>query len=216
MAQANFRGYNRVKFQSLKLGKTIFCQSLFLRDYLLHLEWDESVRFYELKPFKITYKTEGRRRRSIHPHLLINTFEDQQIIVWLKSSISDEEKHNQILKLLTNFCETKGFRFLVKFPEEIRKEPLFSNLKFLRRYSRCEITFQHTVLCRDFFNKISFPSLGELIQFFSEKNENIQIVYALLSQKIVSADVNSSLINYDTPVKLQNRFPSFQNGRIAA
>ena len=215
MAKANFRGYNRIKFQSLKLGKTVFCQSLFLRDYLLHLEWDESVRSYELKPFKISYKVEGRRR-TVSPHVLINNSEEQQIIVWLKSSIYEEEKHNQIVKLLTTFCETKGFCFLVKFPGEVRKEPLFSNLKLLRRYSRCEITFHHTVLYREFFDRFSFPILGSLIHFFSEKNENVQTVYALLSQKIISADVNSSFINHDTPIKLQNRFPNFQNGRIAA
>lgn len=215
MANATFRGYNRVKFPSLKLGKTVFCQSLFLRDYLLHLEWDETVLSYELKPFRISYKLAGQRR-TINPHVLLNTSNNQPVVVWLKSSINDEVNHDQTVKLLTNFCETKGFRFLVKFPDEIRKEPLFSNLKLLRRYFRCEINFNQTLFCREFFESFPEPILGDLIKFLNGKNEPPHTAYALLSQKIIEADVESDLINYESPIKLKNQFPNFQRGRIAA
>ena len=215
MARAMFRGYNRVKFPSLKLGKTVFCQSLFLRDYLLHLEWDESVLSYELKPFKISYKA-GGQRRTINPHVLLNSSNSQPIVVWLKSSIKDQEDHIQVVKLLTNFCETKGFSFLVKFPEDIRKEPLFSNLKLLRRYSRCEINFDQTLLCREFFESFSNPLFGDLIQFLNVKNEAPETAYALLSQKIIEADINSNFVNHDSSIKLKTQFPNFQRGRIAA
>lgn len=60
MQNLRFRGYNRVKFQSAKLGKTVLCNSLLLRDYLLQLEWDDDVKSYEVKPFKVSYKVENR------------------------------------------------------------------------------------------------------------------------------------------------------------
>ena len=215
MAAATFRGYNRVKFQSLKLGKTVFCQSLFLRDYLLHLEWDDNVQSYELNPFKISYKTNGKRR-AICPHVLFNTSESQQNVVWLKSSITNEENHERAIKLISNFCETKDFRFLVKFPDEVRKEPLFSNLKFLRRYIRCEINFNQTLLCREFFESFSNPVFGDLIQFLNDKDEAPQTAYALLSHKIIETDIYLVPINLESPIQLKKQFPNFQRGRIAA
>lgn len=215
MTKITFRGYNRVKFQSLKLSKTVFCQSLILRDYLLHLEWDENVLSYELKPFKISYKLNGIRK-TMYPHVLVTDSQQQSTIIWLKSSVADEVNHHLTVRLLTSFCETKGFCFQVKSADEIRKEPFFSNLKFLRRYSRCEINFQHTVLCSEFFNSYSDPNLGNLIQFFRSNNENPQTVYALLFQKNIETDITESQIDHDSNLTLKKQFPAFRNGRIAA
>jgi hypothetical protein len=215
MANAKFRGYNRVKFQSLKLGRTVFCKSLFLRDYLLHLEWDDSIQSYELYPFKISYRT-NNRHRTISPHVLLNNSEEQQIVVWLKSSLTDEENFQQTVKIITNFCESKGFHFAVKFPDEIRKEPFLSNLKLIRRYVRCEINFNHIRFCREFFENVSNPLLGNFIQFLVSKNEMPQTAYALLSQKIIETDIYSYPINPESPIQLKKQFPNFQRGRIAA
>jgi len=164
MARSVFRGYNRVKFQSLKLGTTIFCQSLLLRDYLLHIEWDENVQSYELKPFKIFIKINGNRK-IIQPHLRLNHTNQKPTLVWLKSAIDDEENQRKTIKFLKNFLESNDFNFSVLIADEIRKEPFYSNLKFLRRYLRSEITFSDTLLCQEFFSSVSEPVLGDLVQF---------------------------------------------------
>jgi hypothetical protein len=212
MSKFKFRGFNRIKFPSEKIGKTVFCQSLLLRDYLIHLEWDETVQSYELKPFKISVKVEGKRK-TFQPHLLINHSDRQPTVVWLKSSVSDEASHNLAVKLISNFLQTKGFSFTVKTACEIRREPLFSNLKFLRRYVRCEITLMDSILCTEFFRSISKPHLRDLIHFFKDNNA-VQTAYALLTHKIVEADIHNNSINYDLPVTLRQQFPSFNNGRL--
>lgn len=215
MAKATFRGYNRVKFQSLKIGKTILCQSLILRDYLIHLEWDEDVQFYELKPFKVSVKT-AVQRKVIQPHILVNYSVRPPSVVWLKSSETDHTEQLPLIKLVTNFCESKGFNFEIKYSNEIRKEPFLSNLKFLRRYLRSNITVRDFSLCREFFVKYSAPDLGSLLNYFKQKEENIETVFALLSQKIIEADVDSKPINFDSAISLKNSTPNFQNGRLAA
>jgi hypothetical protein len=214
MTKVVFRGYNRVKFQSLKLGKTVFCQSLLLRDYLLHLEWDATVSTYELNPFKIIYKFEGKKR-IFSPHLLITRLADQPCIVWLKSSPDDKEESSQkSVKLINEICSRNNYYFEIKTPGQIRKEPLFSNLKLLRRYSRNEITINQIVLCNDFFSRNRLPFLSNLIEFFERRNELAQAAYALLAQKIVTADFDSELINDDLSLQLVNSLPSFVNGRL--
>jgi hypothetical protein len=213
MSKIKFRGYNRVKFQSEKLGKTVFCQSLLLRDYLIHLEWDENVLSYELKPFKISYKL-GDVRKTLSPHLLIKTFDNQQIVAWLKSSTEDEQSLNQAVKLISNICENEGFIFAVKSPDEIRRPPFLSNLKLLRRYHRCEITLAQTLLCSEFFLTVSNPTLGDLIKFFIHKNENAGTAIALLSKKIVEADIDSLSLDDSLPIKLRRQFPIFKQGRL--
>lgn len=218
MTKVKFRGYNRVKFQSLKLGRSVFCQSLLLRDYLLHLEWDESIQSYDLKPFRIEYKVEGLRR-TFRPHLLISNSDSSQTLVWLKYLVTDEENHNKLIRLISNICEAKGFGFQVKFPEDIRKEPFFSNIKFIRRYARCEITFNQILACKEFFgNHLNVnPLLEDLIQFFLQRSESAQTVYALLGQKIIEADFHSySLFEAELPINLRRQFPNFEKGRIQA
>ena len=213
MGRTVFRGYNRVKFQSEKLGKTVFCQSLLLRDYLLHLEWDETVQSYELKPFKISIKIDGNRK-IIKPHLLLNHSDKQPTITWLKSATDDDSNHERTIKSLSTYLETKGLDFSVKNAAEIRREPLFSNLKFLRRYIRCEISFRDSLLCNEFFEYISEPHLGDLISFFKGKNAHVQNAFALLSHKIIEADIYTNQINYELPIKLRQQFPNFTNGRL--
>lgn len=213
MARTVFRSYNRVKFQSEKLSKTVFCQSLLLRDYLLHLEWDESVQSYELKPFKISIKIDGNRK-SIQPHLLLNYSDKQPTVTWLKSAIDDESRHQRTVRYLSNFLQTKGFDFSVKDADEIRREPLFSNLKLLRRYRRCEISIAESLLCNEFFASVYPPLFGDLIRFFKRKNNNQQVAYALLTHKIIEADIHSRPVNYELPVRLRLQFPNFYNGRL--
>ena len=215
MGKTTFRGYNRVKFQSLKLGKTVFCQSLILRDFLIHLEWDDSVTSYELKPFKISIKTSGKRR-IITPHVLVHCHNQTKEIIWLKFIETDDSDYSYLIKPLTTFCKSKGFNFALKFSSEIRKEPLFSNLKFLRKYERTVISTEHSNLCREFFSKDSLPTFGNLIQFFNERNQSREIPYALVSKKIVESDIYSAPINFDSQIELKNEFSNFQNGRLAA
>ena len=214
MTKITFRGYNRVKFQSLKLGKTVFCSSLLLRDFLLHLEQDKSVQSYELKPFKIFY-TLNERRRNIQPHVLVKS-KQELCIIWLKSSAIIEEDFELTVRIITNFCETRGFRFAVKFADEIRREPTFSNLQFLRRYNRSEINLEHTILCRKFFDEFSTPLLGDLLRFFKNNDETAETVFGLLSKRLVSVDIDSAPISPDIPIKLENKFPEFKNGRLIA
>ena len=213
MGRTVFRGYNRVKFQSEKLGKTVFCQSLLLRDYLLHLEWDETVQSYELKPFKISIKLDGNRK-TIQPHLLLNHPDKQPTITWLKSAIDDESNHERTIKYLSNFLKTKRFDFTIVNADEIRREPLISNLKFLRRYIRCEISFRDSLLCNEFFEGVSESVLGDLIRFFKGRNAHVQNAFALLSHKIIEADIHTNSINYELPIKLRQQFPNFTNGRL--
>lgn len=213
MARAAFRGYNRIKFQSLKLNKTVFCQSLILRDYLTHLEWDDSVISYQIKPFQIIYKINNAPRK-FQPHLLVERQENQPSIVWLKSTLNNDEKDEKFIRLITDVCNQNNYILEVKTPCEIRKEPYFSNLKLLRRYNRCEISVQEIFLCSDFFGKFSNPVFGDLVEFFQFRENFPQTAFALLSQKIIRADFDSSLINEDLPIQLINPFPNFKNGRI--
>lgn len=213
MRNITFRGYNRVKFPSLKLGKMIFCKSLLVRDYLIHLEWDDTVTSYELKPFKIAYKADGKRR-FFTPHLLVNAQANQTKIVWLISSTDLEKGQEKFIKLVSNACSGQGYSFEIKRAYEIRNDPFFSNLKILQRYARFEITIKQIFLCNDFFAQTSAPCLGDLMKFFSCRNEPMQAVFALLAQKIVSADLNSELIDDELSLRLVNSLPAFINGRL--
>lgn len=215
MTNIVFRGYNRVKFPSLKLGKTVFCQSLILRDYLIHLEWDDSVISYQIKPLRIIYKINNAQRK-FQPHLLVERKKLQPSLIWLKSALQNNKNDTQLINLITDVCKKNDYSFEVKTRFEIRKDPYFHNLRLLRKYNRFEISVQEIFLCSDFFSKFSNPVFGDLVEFFHFRGKFPQTAFALLSQKVIGADLNSYLINEDMPIELINPFPNMQNGRIKA
>jgi len=211
MKKITFRGYNRFKFQSLKLGRSVFCNSQLLRDFLLDLEWDLKIRSYEIWPFKFIYQEEGRNK-TFRPHLVFDTNENHRSAVWLKSiDPGSEETYSRTIRLITELCARQSLGFLVKSPAEVRRVPYFSNLKILQRYSRCEISIDQLFLCHDFFSQFPTPLLGDLAEFFAYRDQPPAVVFALLSQRIVAGDLDNFRLDYDFPIELINEFPNFEN-----
>jgi hypothetical protein len=212
MVRETFRGYNRVKFQSIKLGRPVLCQSLLLRDYLLSLEWDTDVKSYELRPFKITYFENGHRR-LFRPHLLFDTWSNEKTAVWLKSSIDDEDVHSRMVRLISDICVRSDLKFSVITSAEIRREPFFSNLQILRRYKRTEITSDHISLCNEVFCRINTPLLGDLIECLLLRDQDPGAAFAFLASRIIEADFHNLPVNFDLPITLTKPVPDYENGR---
>jgi hypothetical protein len=213
MKNGIFRAYNRVKFQSEKLGKSIWCNSLLLRDYLILLEWDTQIKSYELWPFKISYIHQGQRR-IFRPHLLFETVEEASTAVWLRGTQDEPGVDEPIVRFLTNFCEKQEVGFLVRHASDIRQDPFFSNLTLLRRYNRCELTVDHIFLCGDFFDKFTTPLFGDLVEFLLGRDCHPATPFALLSQQVIGADLNSNLINENLPIQLTKSINDFENRRF--
>lgn len=128
--------HNICKFMSLKNNAVIRTQSILEFDFCYHLEFNPHITHFSSQPLNLFYSFNGRQCRYTPDFLANYTNEDSTFF---------EVKHSsQILK--SNFrarfaakqsvCEHQLAKKLILITEkQIRAEPLFPNLKLIRRYA---------------------------------------------------------------------------------
>lgn len=127
-----FRGY----FPSQKLGRMVAWESLLERDAILLLECSSGVVSYREQPTLIEY-FDGQQIRGYYPDFEVVLMDGGLLHVEVKASFelakpTTADKFRAVAKHYQSLCQ--HFRILTEL--EIRREPLFSNLKKLHLHRR--------------------------------------------------------------------------------
>lgn len=129
-------GY-RGKFPSNKLKKMVHYQSLLERDAILHLEYHPAVLAYQEQPSEETYYDVEHNARSYFPDFLavLVTTEKFNVEVKPEGKLQSDKIRDKLERVALRLAETDR-KFRVWTEREIRREPLFSNLKRLHRVNK--------------------------------------------------------------------------------
>lgn len=125
-----FRG----KSPSAKLGRMVHWESLLERDAILHLEYHPLVISYQEQPsVEVYYDAVGAAHRYV-PDFLVVFSDGAELCIEVKPSrqLKKQEIRNKLGAVAVRF-EELGREFRVWTEDLIRREPLFSNLKALKR-----------------------------------------------------------------------------------
>jgi hypothetical protein len=189
------------KFPSIKLRRTIYCESPLELDYAFLLDADHGnvVDFHE-QPGKISYHLNGKLHKYTPDFLVVRANKKQIVEVKPESKVASEE--NIILfGIVGPICREAGYEFIVATDVRIRVQPKLSNIKLFWKYGRTPIYAQHQIYCQEFFARRRTPLLGELFEFFAARHEGRAVVFSLLYWGIVGIDINAP-VNADAPVYL--------------
>jgi len=100
--QREFPSSSRVRpiiwFPSLKNAQSMYCDSKLERDYLIHLEFDESVERYVTQPLSIAYLSERDKPTRYTPDLLIKYVDSNRIYGEVKP-FSRTQSHGFLRKI---------------------------------------------------------------------------------------------------------------------
>lgn len=183
------------KFPSRKLNRIVCAVSFLARDYILLLEYDHDIAFYQEQPCKIHFQHNGKVRVCAPDFLVVNRAGDRCFIrIKPVIRVIAEEDH-AFFKTVSNICRERGFDFIIALENDIRQQPRLSNIGLLRRYSLTELGIRHRILCREFFSVSPVHPLGALISFFSDNGiiEPEAVAYALIWHGVISTDLNRPL-----------------------
>jgi TnsA-like endonuclease N terminal len=189
------------KFPSIKVRRTVYCESSIELDYAFLLDSDHGdVLYFQEQPGKITYHLHGKLHTYTPDFLVIRRSKKQIVEVKPESKVSSEE--NIIMfGVIEPICLEADHEFIVVTDMKIRVQPRLDNIKLLWKYGRTPIYPQHQIYCQEFFGSKRAPVLGELCEFFAYRKEGRAVVFSLLYWGVVGIDINVP-INKDAPVYL--------------
>lgn len=187
----NNKGYRTIIYMhpSEKIKRMVKCEFALESGFAELLDYDPNVTNYCEQPIKLNIRLEGKWRPYTPDFVVERASSHKLILVEIKPKDKVQEykeKFNQARKAAAQ----KGFDFCVVTDEFIYAEPRYSNIKYLRRYSRSDITRDSFNITTEYFNQHSGRSyLFETQKFLCDrgviKNEFIAMMY----RKIILIDV---------------------------
>ena len=129
----NFRG----KFPSLKLNRMVHWESTFERDAILHLEYHPLVVSYQEQPTIEYYYDAAGEAHQYTPDFRATFENGDELFIEIKPqmSLSRRDVRERLAAIAKRF-EEQGRRFRVMTEKDIRRHPLFGNLKALHRATK--------------------------------------------------------------------------------
>lgn len=191
------------KFPSIKLGRTIYCESCLELHYAFLLDADHGdVLYFKEQPGKIRYNLDGKLH-TYTPDFLVIRSNKKQIVEVKPESITSSEENIVLFRIIEPICREAGYEFIVATDLKIRVQPRLDNIKLLWKYGRTPIYPQHQIYCQEFFARKRDPILGELFDFFACRKEGRAVIFSLLYWGVVGIDINAA-INTGAPIYLPN------------
>lgn len=128
-----FRG----KFPSRKLGRMVHWESLLEQDAIYHFEYHPLVVSYQEQPsIEIYYDKEGEQHRYF-PDFRLDFQDGRELYVEVKpAEILATKVVQEKLQAVAKRFEEQGRHFRVMTEQDIRREPLFANLKSIHQSTK--------------------------------------------------------------------------------
>lgn len=124
----------RVKFPSTKLNRMVYCESPLERDAAYHFEYHPLVESYQEQPSIEHYYDAAGVQHRYYPDFRLNFKDGGVLLVEVKPGryLTTRKVRTQLKFVAARFAEqNRAFRVMTE--QEIRREPLFSNLKELHK-----------------------------------------------------------------------------------
>ncbi len=204
-----------VVFQSIKMKRSIRCESTIEGDLPYFLEYDPTVLEYYPQPFTIT-DTVGESYRYTPDFQVIRTDKKEIVECKPKALINGEHTQKQI-KRGTTWAKANEHNFVLITDEDLRNDHVLANLKLLWRYSRLTIPTILLNRCITYLKAhsqgVPFEKLASFLSNIPNEQENSQsftqipFIYSMLFRHILQVDLDSP-ITLDSTVRLVPATPS--------
>jgi hypothetical protein len=181
-----FRG----KFPSKKLGRMVHWESMLERDAIFHFEYNPLLVGYQEQPsIEIYYDKEGEQRRYF-PDFRLDFQDGRELYVEVKpASVLATRLVREKFQSVAKRFEEQGRHFRVLTDEDIRREPLLSNLNKVHQSSKHAAQEMPDAQLIDTLSGGPFWELSNLVQQF----KGIQRVLRLVSSKHLRIDLEKPL-----------------------
>lgn len=121
---------DQYEFPSIKLQRTVSCRNALVRDCALHLEYHPLVTRYEEWPCEIRYRDENGDQCRYVPDFLAELDDGTEVLIATTPRAELARMRARVkLESVAHRLEHEGRLFRVWPEDNVRREPLLSNLK---------------------------------------------------------------------------------------
>jgi len=180
----------RGKFPSRKLGRQVYWESPLERDAILMFEVHPLVLSYQEQPFLEIYYDEAGVAYECYPDSLLQTVGGAEIVVEVKRKADmTRPSVKRKLELIAAHYASQGRAYRVITEEEIRREPLHSNLQRLWDASRAFEITASVHLAVDELSSLNVYTVVTLAQMLGSE----QVIFALIAMGRLRANLEEPL-----------------------
>jgi len=206
----NYRSLTGLVPNTRTQSMTAFESSL-ERDFLLLLDFDPDVEFYEEQPVKITYHDDRGRRRTYTPDVFVRYRTDRlqaqhtQPHLWEVKYRDDLRQHwaeyRPKFRVAQRYARQRGWRFRVVTERHIRT-PYLDNVKFLRSYQPIPINERYRTQFLHALSALKETDPASLLTATSQDRWQQAQMLPMLWQLIAIREVSTNLAQ---PLTMQSR-----------
>ena len=190
-------------FASKKNGRLVGFESLLEKDYMILLEYDDSVEGFEEQPVKIPVTAPKKRKTKYVPDVLVcyrqksGPKQRKPLLVEIKSSrdlIKNKAKYAARFSAARKLAAEKGWIFKILDETDVRR-PCLGFLKFLREYHCIDPSTQDVAKVIDGLKSLKGKArycdlIDHLCAADDEKLERIPVIWHLVATKRILTDLN--------------------------
>ncbi len=178
-------------FYSRKNRRQIAWESQLERDCMRVLDVLPEVVKYKAQPFRFIYEFDGRSR-FYYPDIEVLTRTGRKILEVKPVKKLFEHGVLERLELMREMLREEGYGFEVWTEDQIRKEPLWSNVKLLQPYRLLGGTLYSVLSIYRAFNGHDRISIGELAKEVSADNA-LEAVLPYIAEGKLCVDLNEPI-----------------------
>lgn len=182
-------------------------ESTLERDWLILLDFDDSIERYEEQPVRINYYDEQGRRRFYYPDVIVFYKDGRQpLLCEVKYRDELKQKWKEMkpkIRAARAYAREHGWRFGILTEREIRT-PFLVNVKLLRHHRRFEPSADMQRMVIDRLRTMRKATPSRLLRAIHndpwQTAEIIPVLWYLVSTRQVQADLTDPLTMH-TPIK---------------
>lgn len=187
---------------SAKTNRMVMAESSLERDFLITLDFDLNVKYFEEQPLTVNFTDKEGEARSYTPDFYVEYRADIAPADRMKPILCEIKYRSDLFadwhifkpkfKAARAFARAQGWEFRIFTEIEIRR-PYLENAKFLRPFFRQEINWEHYNVLTELLTNLRVASPAQLLAAYSDDKwkqaEMLNSLWCLIAKRIIKTDL---------------------------
>ena len=200
----NMKGKTICRFPSYKpFPHTVYTEGVPEKDFCYHLEADDDVVEFISQPKGFFYWV-GSDKHIYTPDFLVHFKSSDSKYYEIKEARYLDDDFWSIFPIIQKQSLLEGFELELVTDAFIYKDPLYQNLKHLhraRKNGHCSDSFRK--VAKFALSNVTVLTIRELLEY-AKQPESIGMVYKLIEQNELCADINNVSLGPNSLVRINN------------
>lgn len=205
----NYRGRRHTigKYPSIKLGRMVTFESQIELDFIVTLDYEKAVNWFEEQPLTIDFQRDGKLHHYT-PDFLYSEGEHHILAECKPAKFTKTRSNLSKFAVATQWCAVQGWQFRVITDTALREGFRLKNIKFLSNYARISVPSNLQTKILDNLCGMGMATIAQLSQSIEcRENANLLMpaIFNLAYYHILEIHIDDEPLSRNSTVMLPNR-----------